>query len=79
MSSGRHTAPARARTGPGAVLRALAPAGLLLAVGVVAVVCLLTLDALGTGGRIVGTLIALWALGVGALGVRHGLRSRPDT
>lgn len=76
MSAGRHAAPASLRHGPMAPLRAVAPAALLLAVGVVAVVCLLTVDELGTGGRVVGSLVALWALAVGAVGVRHGLRTR---
>ena len=56
----------------------MAPAALLLAVGVVAVVCLLVVEALGTGGRVLAALVAVWALGVGALAVRHGLRSRPE-
>lgn len=77
MSTGRHAAPARLHRGPGALLGAVAPAALLLAVGLVAVACLLTVDALGTGGRAVGSLVALWALAVGTAGVRHGLRSRP--
>lgn len=77
MTTGRHAAPASLHTGRVAVLRALAPGALLLAVGVVAVVCLLTVDALGTGGRVVGALVALWALAVGGAGIRHGLRARP--
>lgn len=76
MSTGRHAAPARLHRGRGALVLAVAPGALLLAVGLVAVVCLLTVDALGAGGRAVGTLVALWALAVGTAGVRHGLRTR---
>ena len=76
MTTGRHAAPARL-PGRRTRFRAVAAAALLLAVGVVAVVCVLTVDALGTGGRTIGSLVALWALVVGATGVRHGLRTGP--
>lgn len=57
-------------------LAAAAAATVVLAVGVVALGCALALDRMSGGGRVVSGAIAAWAIGVGAVGLRHALRLR---